>query len=176
MDVDGVLTDGSIVLLKSGEEVKVWNVKDRIAFSMLEKSGRRFYVAWITGRASAQVKARAEELGVDALYQSCLDKRAALQDILRRFRLTARQALYIGDDLIDIAALKGAGLAVCPSDAVAEVKSVCSLVTRAPGGRGVFREAVDFVLRSQGLLRKVVAEFERPQSRLFKDAQGKKRR
>lgn len=165
MDVDGVLTEGSIILLESGEEIKFWNVKDRIAFFMLQKCGTQFRVAWITGRKSRQVAARSKEVGVGTLYQKCEDKGAALTATMAKLKILPEETLFIGDDLVDLPALGRAGLAVCPSDAHPTVKRVCQWVTRAPGGRGVLREVVDFVLEAQGRMETVLEMYEHPDGR-----------
>jgi 3-deoxy-D-manno-octulosonate 8-phosphate phosphatase (KDO 8-P phosphatase) len=162
MDVDGVLTDGSILVLRSGEEIKFWNVKDRIGFFMLKRSNAPFVTAWISGRRSDQVRTSARELEIKALVQKCPDKGRAFREVLSRFRLSPQEALFIGDDLVDLPPLRMAGLAICPQDAHAEVKRICHYVTRAPGGRGVFREAVDLVLKAQGLWRGVIRTFQDP--------------
>lgn len=162
MDVDGVLTDGSILILNSGEEVKVWNVRDRIGFFMLGRASADYKLAWITGRESLQVESRARELKIHSLYQKSEDKGKALSEVLRRFSLKPEETLFIGDDLVDLPALRMAGLAVCPSDAADAVKSACHWVTKVPGGRGVFREAVDVVLKAQGLWAGVLRQFETP--------------
>jgi len=162
MDVDGVLTDGSILILNSGEEVKVWHVRDRIGFFILKKFKDRFSLAWITGRKSRQVEVRAKELGVASLHQNCEDKGAALEETVRKFRVTLDQTLFLGDDLVDLPALKRAGLAICPSDAHPDIQRVCHWVTPSAGGRGAFREVVDFVLQAQGLHQTVLNHFERP--------------
>lgn len=162
MDVDGVLTDGGLLVLNSGEEVKVWSVKDRIAFFVLKKLGGRFKVAWITGRGSRQVADQAKEVGVRALYQKCEDKGLALAETLRRLGLRRDECLFIGDDLVDLPAFLQAGLSVCPADAHSDVKRRCGWVTEAPGGRGVFREVVDRVLAAQGLRGRVLAMYARP--------------
>jgi len=159
-DVDGVLTDGSIIILNSGEEIKFWNVKDRIAHAMLKRSDRRYYTAWVTARRSLQVQTRADEIQVDALLQDCHDKGRGFRELLKRFGLTAEEALYIGDDLVDLPALHQAGLAACPSDASEPVRRVCQYVARSAGGRGVFREVVDMVLQSQGQFNSVLKSFE----------------
>ena len=168
MDVDGVLTEGSIILLASGEEIKFWNVKDRIAFFMLKKLGKKFPVAWITGRKSRQVKDRAKEVGVVALHQHCEDKGKALEAVWAALKIKPDESLFIGDDLVDLPALRRAGLAVCPSDAHPAVKKACHWVTRTPGGRGVFREVVDFVLESQGLMKGMIDLYENPGGRAGK--------
>jgi 3-deoxy-D-manno-octulosonate 8-phosphate phosphatase (KDO 8-P phosphatase) len=165
MDVDGVLTDGGILILESGEEVKVWNVRDRIGFFMLRRFGDRFPVAWITGRKSRQVAARAREIGVAALHQRCEDKGRALEETMGRLGLTSEETLYVGDDLVDLPALRRAGLAVCPADAHPAVRRACGWITRAVGGRGAVREVIDGVLDAQGLLDGVVEGFSHPARR-----------
>jgi 3-deoxy-D-manno-octulosonate 8-phosphate phosphatase (KDO 8-P phosphatase) len=165
MDVDGVLTDGGILVLNSGEEVKIWNVKDRIAFFILKSFAGRFTVVWITGRKSPQVAARAKEIGAAALYQHSDHKGLDLDEARRTLKLEWDQVLFIGDDLVDLPALRRAGLAVCPADAHPAVKAVCGWVTRAEGGRGVLREVADAVLDAQGLWPEVLERFENPARR-----------
>lgn len=165
MDVDGVLTDGSILILNSGEEVKVWDVKDRIGLFVLKQFKNRFSVAWITGRKSPQVAARAREVGVAALVQKCDHKGLALEKTLKKLSLRSEECLFIGDDLVDLPAFRRAGLAVCPADAHPAVRRVCDWVTRAPGGKGAVREVVDAVLEAQGLMNEVLSAFENPARR-----------
>lgn len=166
MDVDGVLTDGAIIVLNSGEEVKFWNVRDRIGFFMLRECGKAFRTAWITGRESLQVKTRAKELNIGRLYQRCEDKGRAYLETVKAFGLSPEEGLFIGDDLVDLPAFRHAGLAVCPGDAHPAVKDACHWTTRAVGGRGVFREVADLVLRSQGLWEGVLAKFESPAAKV----------
>lgn len=165
MDVDGVLTEGSIILLASGEEIKFWNVRDRIGFFMLKKLAPRFRLAWITGRKSGQVADRAKEVGVLRLHQRCENKGAALESTLADLKIKPEETLFIGDDLVDLPALRRAGLAVCPADAHPAVKNVCHWVTKTPGGRGVFREVADFVIESQGLMASLLDMYENPDHR-----------
>lgn len=162
MDVDGVLTDGGILILNSGEEVKIWNVKDRIGLFMLKRFGDRFPIAWITGRQSIQVSDRAQEVGVNTLYQRVDDKGLALQETLTKLRLSADQCLFVGDDLVDLPALAMAGVAICPRDAHRAVKEICHWITDANGGRGAIREVIDAVLDAQGLLAGAVQAFRLP--------------
>lgn len=162
MDVDGVLTDGGILILNSGEEIKIWNVKDRIGLFMLKRFGDRFPIAWITGRQSIQVSDRAQEVGVATLYQRVDDKGLALQETLTKLRLSPEQCLFVGDDLVDLPALALAGVAICPQDAHSAVKGVCHWVTEARGGRGAIREVIDAVLDAQGLLAGAVESFRLP--------------
>jgi 3-deoxy-D-manno-octulosonate 8-phosphate phosphatase (KDO 8-P phosphatase) len=151
MDIDGVLTGGEIIVLDSQEEVKIWNVKDRFAFHLVQRGKINIKFAWITGRHSQQVLDRAREIDIEVLYQNCMKKKEALQEIARRFGLSAAEIAFIGDDLVDVSPLRYAGLAVCPSDALPEVIKEVDYVTSVPGGKGVLREVVDLVLKSQGL-------------------------
>lgn len=157
MDVDGVLTAGDIIVLDSGEEVKLWNVKDRLAFFVGRAQGLRF--VWITARDSKQVKARAKDVKVDALYAACRDKKSALVDLCRRFKVSPREVAYIGDDLIDLPVLRRVGLAACPSDAPADVKRAVRYVSSMPGGRGVLRSVVERILKAQGKWSRVLASY-----------------
>ena len=157
MDVDGVLTAGDIIVLESGEEVKLWNVKDRLAFFVGRAQGLTF--VWITARDSKQVKARAKDVKVDALYAGCRDKKSALADLCRRFRVSPREVAYLGDDLIDLPVLRRVGLAACPSDAPTDVKRAVHYVSSLPGGRGVLRDVVDRILKAQGKWSRVLASY-----------------
>lgn len=161
MDVDGVLTDGKIIIMDSGEEVKEWNVKDRIGFFMASRANPPFPLAWITGRKSRQVEARAAEIKA-VLHQHADHKGEKLSEAAASLGLDASQALFIGDDLVDLPAFARAGLAVCPADAHPEVKKACHWVTDAKGGGGVFREVFDAVLKVQGLWAGVIAQFKDP--------------
>jgi len=156
MDVDGVLTGGEILIFDSGGEIKIWNVKDRLAFHLVQRSGADIKFAWITGRSSRQVSDRAKEIGIDEFYQGCMHKRKAMDEILKKHSLKPDQAVYIGDDLIDIPVLKVAGLSVCPNDAPEEVKKEVDYVSPLAGGRGVLREIVEAVLKARGLWKAAV--------------------
>jgi len=148
MDVDGVLTPGEIIIMESGEEVKIWNVKDRLGFYLAHLTGLK--LAWITARSCRQVEERAKELELEGLYMDHKNKLAAFQDLMNRYNLREHQIAYIGDDLVDIPVLKKVGLGICPSDAVKEVKRTVHFVTRTSGGAGCLREVVELILQSQG--------------------------
>jgi len=158
MDVDGVLTPGDIVIMESGEEIKSWNVKDRMGFNLARRSGNLKF-AWISGRACKQVEQTAKELRIEAVRLKRMDKSEALEEILKEFKLDAKNFAYIGDDLVDIPVLKRAGLSFCPKDAPEEVKQVVDYVTRAEGGRGVLREVIEMILKSQGKWEEVTREY-----------------
>lgn len=159
MDVDGVLTSGEIIMLESGEEIKIWNVKDGFAFDLIRFSGADLKVVWITGRQSTQVKQRADDMGVDMLYQDCMEKKTALLEAAGKYNLKPEEIAYIGDDIVDIPPIRLAGLSVCPSDAPSEVKKEVDFISSLSGGRGVFREVVEIVLKSRGFWKKAVSKY-----------------
>lgn len=150
MDIDGVLTKGELIILNSGEEVKIWDIKDRLAFSLLEKSGLDIKLAWISARASKQIEDRAKELKIDFFYENCSDKSKVIQEIIEKANLKYEEIAYIGDDFIDIPVLKKVSLAVCPKDAPKEVKKNCHYVSSKEGGKGVLRELIEIIIKSKG--------------------------
>jgi 3-deoxy-D-manno-octulosonate 8-phosphate phosphatase (KDO 8-P phosphatase) len=159
MDVDGVLTGGEIIVLSSGEEVKIWSVKDGFAFHYAKRNNTGLKFAWITGRNSKQVSDRAKESKIDFLYQGCMSKLIAVNEIARKMNISLNQIAYIGDDLVDIPVLKRAGLSFCPADAPLEVKKAAYVISKTKGGKGILKEVVDIVLKSQGLWNKAVGEY-----------------
>lgn len=148
MDVDGVLTKGELIILNNGEEIKVWDIKDRFAFTMLQKSKLNLKLGWISGRASKQLEDRAKELKLDFLYQGVKDKLVVYEEILQKTNLESKNVGYIGDDWLDIPILKRAGFSACPKNAVKEVKEIVDYITQAESGCGVFREIVEIILKS----------------------------
>ena len=147
-DIDGVMTAGEIILLENGEEIKIWNVKDRLGMHLLKEYLPDVKVAWITGRKSKQVEIRAKEQKVDFLIQECRDKIKSLVNIANKMSIGMSEILYIGDDIIDLCALKKAGLSVCPKDAVVEAKKVSKYISQYDGGKGVFREVCELLLKA----------------------------
>jgi len=158
MDVDGVLTPGDIVIMESGEEIKSWNVKDRMGFNLARRSGNLKF-AWISGRGCKQVEKTAKDLKIEAIRLKRMDKNEALQEILQEFELKRENFAFIGDDLVDIPVLKRAGLSFCPKDAPEEVKQVVDYVTKTEGGRGVLREVVELILKLQGKWEEATREY-----------------
>jgi 3-deoxy-D-manno-octulosonate 8-phosphate phosphatase (KDO 8-P phosphatase) len=146
-DVDGVLTDGAIVLDNQGIEAKRFHVRDGMGIRLWRKAGYSFGL--ITHRSSHIVKTRAAELGIDVLRQGIDDKLAAMQAILRETRLTPEQVCYLGDDLPDMAAVSAAGLGVAVADACVELRQAAHYITTAPGGSGAVRETVELILKAQ---------------------------
>jgi 3-deoxy-D-manno-octulosonate 8-phosphate phosphatase (KDO 8-P phosphatase) len=156
-DVDGVLTDGSITYTSSGEELKSFNVRDGHAVKLALRAG--LTVAVITGRASSMVERRCRELGIELLFQGIKDKRKAFKELVERTGISASEAAYAGDDVVDLPVMMSAGIGFCPSDAAPEVCSRADFVTVAPGGLGAAREVLFFILDSQNLLDSVLDRY-----------------
>ena len=147
LDVDGVLTDGSIYISPAGEVFKGFNAKDGMGISCALRSGLQ--IAVITGRQSPIVERRCEELGITLLQQGVKDKRLALQQMAQKLGLVRAEIAYMGDDLNDIPAFKASGLNLVPADAAIEVMAVADIITKASGGRGAVREAITMILAAQ---------------------------
>ena len=147
LDVDGVLTDGSIYISPAGEVFKGFNAKDGMGISCALRSGLQ--IAVITGRQSPIVERRCEELGITLLQQGVKDKRLALQQMAQKLGLVQEEIAYMGDDLNDIPAFKASGLNLVPADAAIEVMAVADIITKASGGRGAVREAITMILAAQ---------------------------
>ncbi len=160
VDVDGVLTDGRIVLDDRGVQTKHFHVRDGLGLALWGRSGKRSAI--LSGRSAEVVDRRAEELKIDRVYQGVEDKGGALRSLLEELAMEPEQACYIGDDLIDLPALLAVGLAACPADAVVEVRRAAHLVTRAAGGAGVVREVVETIMKGQGLWRAACERYRAP--------------
>ena len=149
MDVDGVLTDGSVTYDENGVEYKTFNVKDGHGIVRLNKSG--FVTAIITARKNGTVQHRAENLNITEIYQGQKYKLPALEEIMAKYDLTFENVCYVGDDIPDICILDKVGMACCPNDAVKEVIDVCNFRSSINGGRGAVREICDYILEAQGI-------------------------
>ena len=148
LDVDGVLTDGSIVYTDQGSELKTFHVRDGLGLQLWKRAGRS--TAIITGRHSPIMARRAEELSIDALRQGCCDKAVSLNEVRSELGFANTQICVMGDDLPDLPMMAEAGVRICPADAADEVRGVCDWVTTLPGGRGAVREAIEWLLKQQG--------------------------
>ena len=174
LDVDGVLTDGSINIAAEGEIFKSFNAKDGLGLSLALRLGLK--VAVITGRKSAIVAKRLQELGVKLLFQDVKDKFAKLDELSKELGLSREEVAYMGDDLNDLPAFCATGLKFAPADAAPEVKEAADLVTEAQGGRGAVRQAVEFLLKARGLWQDAVTSYNKskegePTGSLFGDRQ-----
>jgi 3-deoxy-D-manno-octulosonate 8-phosphate phosphatase (KDO 8-P phosphatase) len=157
LDVDGVLTDGSIILDNEGNEFKAFHVRDGHGIKMLEKAG--INVAIITGRYSKVVDRRAKELGIKEVFQRCHIKSVAFDHLIEKFGLRPEEVAYIGDDIVDIPIFKRVGLSIAVSDATEETKAEAMMVTRNRGGKGAVREICEFLLKSKGLWQSLMGEY-----------------
>ncbi|MEX0714196.1 MAG: HAD hydrolase family protein [Pirellulales bacterium] len=146
-DVDGVLTDGSIIFNNEGIETKRFHIRDGLGIKLWQSCGGRF--ALITARNSHIVNVRAAELGIERVRQGTELKLNAMREILAELDLAPEQACYIGDDLPDLAAVRFAGLGVAVADAAAELRQAAHYVTSLAGGRGAVRETIELILKSQ---------------------------
>jgi len=150
LDVDGTLTDGSIIYSNSGDEFKKFDVKDGLAVaSWTKKLGKK--AAIITGRKSVLVEKRAKELGVTHLYQGYDNKDEILEKILQEENLTWEQTAAIGDDLNDYKMLQKVALSFCVADATEDIKSLVNIVCKNNGGDGAVREMIEYILREDQL-------------------------
>ena len=162
VDVDGVLTDGSLIVGDSGEEFKVFHVRDGLGITLAISAG--IGVAFVSGRYSRAVATRAKDLRVEEVYQGVANKLSAYDSLLKKYSLDDKEVCYIGDDLSDIPPLKRAGASYAVADAAEEVKKVAKRVTKNPGGKGAVREVIDSLLKSSGLGEKAVAKVESERS------------
>jgi 3-deoxy-D-manno-octulosonate 8-phosphate phosphatase (KDO 8-P phosphatase) len=156
-DVDGVLTDGSIMYADNDVEVKVFHVRDGSGLKLWHLAGKRS--ALLSGRTSKAVAVRAAELGVDTVLQGTTEKLPAFERLLQERGLVPEQACFVADDLPDLPVLRRCGLAVAVADACAEVAEDAHYVTCADGGRGAIRETIELILRAQGLWQTIVAGY-----------------
>lgn|SRR5574344_432465 len=152
-DVDGVLTDGSLIFDENGKESKAFNAKDGQGIVMMNKTG--FVTAIITARENGTVRYRFKNLGMTKLYEGCKNKLEALNDLMNEYNLKPSEIAYMGDDLPDICVLKTVGLPSCPNDAVEEVKAYAKFISSKNGGRGAVRELCDFILKASGKYDKI---------------------
>lgn len=159
LDVDGVLTDGSIILDNKDNEFKVFHVRDGHGIKMLIRAG--IYVAIITGRYSKVVERRAHELGITEVYQKSHDKRIAYRQLVEKYSIDEKEVAYIGDDIVDIPLLKRSGFPVVVADADDEVKAVAAMITKNRGGKGAVREICDFLLKAKGLWEDIIDEYSK---------------
>jgi 3-deoxy-D-manno-octulosonate 8-phosphate phosphatase (KDO 8-P phosphatase) len=146
-DVDGVMTDGRIILDSQGIETKRFHIRDGMGVRLWQKAGYRFGL--ITLRSSHMVKMRAAELGIDIIRQGTEDKLVAIRQIMTEQRLQPRQVCYIGDDLPDLPAVRAVGLGVAVADACPELRAAAHHITIAEGGGGAVREIIELILKAQ---------------------------
>lgn len=148
-DVDGVLSCDVSTLDSNGDPMRTANVKDGMAIRMALDKG--FEIGVITGGMLPSVKLRHQKLGITYYYDGVRDKVASLEDFIRQTGIKASRILYMGDDLVDYSIMKQVGVAVCPSDAVPEIKAIAHYVSQYAGGRGCVRDIIEQVMRAQNV-------------------------
>jgi len=163
MDVDGTLTDGRLTLAADGGEWKTFHARDGYGIRLLASVG--ITPAIISGRASPQTERRARELGIEEVHQGVRDKAAAFLALCERLGLEPAEAGFMGDDLSDIPAMHLAGYAAAPADAVAEARAAADFTADLPGGSGAVRQAVEDLLRREGLWQQVLEGLTVPRTR-----------
>lgn len=157
LDIDGVLTDGSLIYTENGIEGKAFNTQDGLGIKLVQKAG--VDVGLITARTSELVLRRAKELGMTHICQGVDSKITAYTDILKRSGRKPYQVCFMGDDWIDLPLLTRVGLAACPANAVPEVKDACHLITERSGGHGAVRETCRLILQAKGVLDSLLQQF-----------------
>lgn len=157
LDVDGVLTDGSIIVDETGKETKRFHVRDGLAIKAWRDCG--YLVGLLTARNSRATALRAEELGIEIVEQGAADKLIVFENLCTRLGVEAGEVAYMGDDLQDLPVLRRVAMPMAPADAAEEVRQVAQLVTEKPGGRGAVREAVEHLLTAAGRWDEVIESY-----------------
>jgi 3-deoxy-D-manno-octulosonate 8-phosphate phosphatase (KDO 8-P phosphatase) len=157
IDADGVLTDGRIHVGAGGEDGRAFHARDGLGVRLGQQAGLSFGI--ISGRRSAAVAGRADELDITELHQGISDKLACLEQLLERLAIPGDAACFIGDDLVDLPVMRRCGLSAAPSDAAREAREAADYVTESAGGRGAVREVVDLLLRASGKWQEVTKRF-----------------
>lgn len=158
LDVDGVLTDGTIVLHHDGTESKRFHIRDGAAIVWAQRAGLR--IGLLSARTSDATMQRAAQLGIPLVVQGASDKLAAYEQIVRDTTLAEREIAYMGDDLQDLPVLERAGFSAAPADAAPEVRAAAAWVSTRGGGQGAVRELIEHILRTQGAWERFVTAYQ----------------
>jgi 3-deoxy-D-manno-octulosonate 8-phosphate phosphatase (KDO 8-P phosphatase) len=144
-DIDGVLTDGSVLLFENGHQARTMNIKDGYALQLAVKYGYR--IAIISGADNLPAVTRLNKLGITEVELSVMDKKKFIEELILKHNLKTDEVLYMGDDIPDLPAFTAVGLSCCPADAVNEVRKVCRFTSVFNGGKGCVREVIEIVLK-----------------------------
>tara|TARA_B110000977_G_C11014711_1_gene469006 strand:+ start:412 stop:945 length:534 start_codon:yes stop_codon:yes gene_type:complete len=158
LDVDGVLTDGKLYYGNSGEELKAFNIQDGLGIKLLQQAG--IQVGIITGRVSALLQRRADELGISPVIQGREDKLTALRELLQGMNLGLNEIAFMGDDLPDLSVINTVGLGITVANASSTLTTEAAWQTRRSGGDGAVREAAEMILRAQNKFDALVEQFK----------------
>ena len=155
LDVDGVLTDGKIVVDSRGDEIKEFDVQDGLGMVLFRRHG--FKIVIITARDSRPVDFRAKDLKIDKVYQGAYPKIEYYKRMLQELSVSDEEVCYVGDDLPDLNVLKQVGFGVTVPNAVEEIKRIADYTTHKSGGNGAVREVIELILKTQGKWEDIVA-------------------
>jgi 3-deoxy-D-manno-octulosonate 8-phosphate phosphatase (KDO 8-P phosphatase) len=156
-DVDGVLTDGTIIIGGDGTESKKFNLLDGHGIKMWHRAG--LATAFISGRDTSATSIRAKQLNINYVFQGCKKKLPAFEELLEKAGLSENQVAYIGDDLLDLPLVKRAGLGVAVAGSVSELKDAADYVTTAQGGSGAVREVIEYILKDTGKWQELIQRY-----------------
>lgn len=157
LDVDGVLTDGSITYSDSGEQIKSFHSRDGLGMRLLMDAG--IGIGIITGRKSKALEHRCNNLGITLLFDGIKDKSKALDKIISQTGIPAKKIAFAGDDLMDLPVIKKVGISFCVSDASEDMKPHCDMITSYPGGHGAVREICESILKAKGLWKAILDKY-----------------
>jgi 3-deoxy-D-manno-octulosonate 8-phosphate phosphatase (KDO 8-P phosphatase) len=158
LDVDGVMTDGRIIMDDEGRQLKNFNVRDGHGLKIIQRYGIK--IAILTGRKSEVVNHRASDLEINDVYQGALNKKEVFKEILLKHNLETSATAFMGDDIIDIPVLKQVGFSAAVADAVDVVKKNVDYVTKNKGGHGAVREVCEMILQAQGKWPEIAEKYE----------------
>ncbi len=158
LDVDGVMTDGRIIMDDEGRQLKNFDVRDGYGLKIIQRYGIK--VAILTGRKSEVVNYRAHDLEIKEIYQGALNKKEVFQKILLKHNMAASAVAFMGDDIVDIPVLRQVGFAATVADAVDVVKKNVDYVSKHNGGHGAVREVCELILQTQGKWQDIAAKYE----------------
>jgi 3-deoxy-D-manno-octulosonate 8-phosphate phosphatase (KDO 8-P phosphatase) len=158
LDVDGVLTDGGIIIDDEGREIKRFDVRDGHGLKMLMRYNIEVII--LTGRTSKAVEHRASDLGIKEVYQGAKNKLEVFEEILRKRHINGANTAFIGDDVVDVPVLRRVGFSATVADAAEDVKKVVDYVLKKPGGRGAVREICEIILKAKGNWLEMAARYE----------------
>ena len=162
LDVDGVLTDGAIVVDGDGVESKFFNVQDGHGMRLWLRSGLK--IALFSGRVSPPTEIRAKQFGIEYVFQDCYDKLPVLERFLEQQGLSAEEVAYVGDDLPDLPSIRRVGFGAAVANAVDEVKEHADFVTTRPGGAGAVREVIEYILKKTGRWQELMERYLPPEN------------
>ncbi|MCX7698259.1 MAG: HAD hydrolase family protein [Candidatus Goldbacteria bacterium] len=158
-DVDGVLTDGKIVIGSDKTEYKNFNVRDGTGVTLGHYAGLIFAI--ISGRYSEVITIRAKELGIKYVYQNVIEKIKAYEHLKKRIGLKDEEICFLGDEVIDIPIMEKCGFSAAPSDCIKEIKPYADYICKNKGGEGCAREVIDLIIKARGLWKKTLSLYLR---------------